>query len=71
MTEHLSGFKSYRKHILQWMRDYIPGEDLTGVSVAPGVTPAAGGMIAFDPLSGHKWFVPQAYFLAAYVEAEP
>ena len=44
MTE----YKNYRKKNLQPMRPYIPGEDLTGVSVSPEDTPEEGGMIAND-----------------------
>ncbi len=41
-------WEKYKKTAVQEMRDYVFGEDLTGVSVAPGETPKIGGKIARD-----------------------
>jgi hypothetical protein len=53
MTEQ---WKKYRKTKLQEMRNYIPGEDLTGISVAETETPKLGGKIARDA-QGSQWYV--------------
>lgn len=44
----MSTFNLYRKKYLQAMRPYIPGEDLTGISVNKEDTPELGGMIAVN-----------------------
>ena len=63
-------FKNYRKTILQPMRPYIPGEDLTGISVNPKDTPEEGGMIAMNPTnSADMWYVTKQYFLDNYEKA--
>lgn len=52
------------------MRPYIPGEDLTGVSVNKEDTPELGGMIACNPKNpADKWYVAKQFFLDNYVEA--
>jgi len=45
------------------MRPYIPGEDMSQVSVATVDTPGEGGMIARNP-KDHKdqWYVAKKYF---------
>ena len=59
----MSGFKQYRKKALQDMRPYIPGEDLTGISVSKEDTPEEGGMIARNA-DNHKdqWYVSPQFF---------
>lgn len=42
-------FQMYRKKTQQPMRPYVPGEDLSGVSVSAEDTPELGGMIAINP----------------------
>jgi hypothetical protein len=65
-------WKPYRKAGITEMRRYVPGEDLTGVSVNKrdydeGLV---GGMIARDPENpGDRWFVANEYFVNNYVEA--
>lgn len=52
------------------MRPYIPGEDLTGISVNKEDTPELGGMIARNPANiEDKWYVGKAFFEANYEEA--
>ncbi len=64
-------FKNYRKKNVQPMRPYIPGEDLTGVSVSAEDTPEEGGMIAINPANpADMWYVAKDFFQANYVEAE-
>ena len=56
-------FKKYRRTGLSEMRPYIPGEDMTGISVAEVDNLYLGGMVARNP-KNHKdqWFVAQRYF---------
>lgn len=64
----MSKYKMYRKKDLQPMRPYVPGEDLTGVSISDGDTPELGGMIAVnrnDP--NDKWYVAKEFFEDNYV----
>ena len=42
-------YKDYRKKNVQPMRHYVPGEDMSGVSVSAEDTPEEGGMIACNP----------------------
>jgi hypothetical protein len=53
------------------MRPYVPGEDLSGVSVSSEFTPRKGDMIARDP-SNHAdvWHVDGDFFQENYVPAE-
>ena len=63
----LSEFKNYRKKNLQPMRPYIPGEDLTGVSVNKEDTPEEGGMIAVNPNNPNDmWYVGKQFFADNY-----
>lgn len=64
----LEGYTYYRKSALQPMRPYVPGEDLTGISVNKEDTPELGGMIAVNP-SNHedKWYVAKEFFENNYV----
>ena len=53
----------YRRKKLAEMRPYVPGEDLTGVSVSERDTPELGGMIARNPKEhSDRWYVAKAYF---------
>ena len=56
-------FKKYIRKGYSEMRPYIPGEDLSSVSVAEVDNPTLGGMIARNPKS-HKdqWYVAKQYF---------
>lgn len=52
------------------MRPYVPGEDLTGISVDKEDMPEEGGMIAVNPANQEdKWYVGKAFFEANYEEA--
>lgn len=62
-------FRQYRKKEPQWMRPYVPGEDLTGVSVSPEDTPERGGMIAVNPKNKNdQWYVAKQFFEDNYEE---
>jgi len=63
-------FKQYRKKNTQSMRQYIPGEDLAGISVSENDTPGPGGMIAVAASDQNdKWYVNKNFFEANYEEA--
>lgn len=66
-------WKLFRKKGLTEMRPYIPGEDLSGVSVSKRDNPnliGGGGMIARDPKNPKDlWFIAQEYFNNNYEEA--
>lgn len=63
-------WKKYRKTTLQEMRPYIPGEDLTGISINAEDTPEEGGMIARNA-ENHKdqWYVSKVFFEENYEPA--
>lgn len=60
-------FKQFRKKGLAEMRPYIPGEDLTGISVNKEDTPEEGGMIARNQ-DNHEdqWYVAKSFFQKNY-----
>ena len=63
-------WKKYRKTAVQEMRPYVPGEDLTGISVSATDTPEAGGMIARNPKNPNdQWYVAKKFFEDNYEEA--
>ena len=63
-------FKNYRKKTVQAMRPYIPGEDLTGISVNKEDTPELGGMIAVNAENSEdRWYVGAKFFEDNYEEA--
>ena len=67
----MSEFKQYRKKGLADMRPYVPGEDLSGVSVSPEDTPEEGGMIARNADNhADQWYVGKAFFQKNYEPAE-
>lgn len=69
-TQEVGGIKSYRKKNVQPMRPYIPGEDMTGISVNKEDTPELGGMIAVNPANGEdRWYVAKKFFEENYVQA--
>jgi len=62
----MSEWKQYKRKGLSEMRPYVPGEDLTNISVSPEDNPETdNGMIARNP-SNHadQWYVARAYFEA-------
>ena len=60
-------WKFYKKSVVQEMRPYIPGEDLTGVSVSASDTPEPGGMIARNEADHQdQWYVAKAFFEKNY-----
>lgn len=65
---HLKGgsvtpWDTYRRKGLAEMRPYVPGEDMTGISVSAEDRPEQGGMIARNPANhADLWYVARAYF---------
>lgn len=63
-------WKEYRKTAVQEMRPYVPGEELTGISVSPEDTPEEGGMIARNADNhADQWYVAKDFFAKNYEEA--
>ncbi len=60
----------FRKKQLATMRPYVPGEDLTGISVNKEDTPELGGMVARNE-DNHEdqWYVGKAFFEKNYEPA--
>jgi len=60
-------WEMYRKKALQEMRPYVPGEDLTDISVNKEDTPEEGGMIARNS-NNHddQWYIAKDFFEASY-----
>lgn len=66
----MDAFKQYRKKGLAEMRPYVPGEDLSGVSVSAEDTPEEGGMIARNSDNhSDQWYVAKAFFQKNYEPA--
>lgn len=64
-------WKQYRKKGLTEMMPYVPGMDLSGVSVSKEDTLELGGMIARNSNNHNDmWYVAKAYFEANYEPAE-
>lgn len=60
-------FKKYRKTGFAEMRPYIPGEDLTHVSVSEQDNPKPGDMIAREPTDHeNQWLISQEFFELNY-----
>ncbi|MCK4782162.1 MAG: hypothetical protein KAV87_00315 [Desulfobacteraceae bacterium] len=64
----MSEIKNYMKKGVQPMRPYVPGEDLTGVSVSEEDTPELGGMIAIGKDNDARWYVSKTFFAENYIE---
>lgn len=62
-------WKYYRKTQTQVMRPYIPGEDLSKISVNKEDTPEEGGMIARNNNNPEdQWYVGKEFFKNNYEE---
>lgn len=63
-------FKNYKKKAEQPMRPYVPGEDMSEISVSPEDTPEPGGMVAVNINNpADKWYVAKQFFQDNYEEA--
>jgi len=64
----MNEFMLYQRKGTVEARPYVPGEDLTGISVSKEDTPKDGDMIARNPANHNDmWFVNQEYFQKNYV----
>ena len=65
-------FKQYRKKGLAEMRPYVPGEDLSGVSVSEADDPPNDlDMIARNPKNhADQWYVAKKYFEDSFEPAD-
>lgn len=69
MSEENS-YKKYQKATFQEMRPYVPGEDMTGISIAVGINPEDGGMVARDPDNPtDQWYITKEFMDENYQEA--
>lgn len=69
MSSKLTPWKQYRRTNVAEMRPYIPGEDLSTISVNPVDTPGPGGMIARNPKNHEdQWYVAEQYFKDNFAE---
>ena len=65
-------WKKYRRIGLSEMRPYVPGEDLTHISVNKEDSPKDGDMIACNPKNHEdQWLVAKEYFEANLEEEKP
>lgn len=63
----MSEFKSYRRKQIAELREYVPGDDLSKVSVSDtdlfAGSPKVGDMIARNPKNHNdQWLVAEKYF---------
>ena len=69
-------FSRYRRRTIAELRPYLPGEDLSRVSVGDNCTaaggPVNGDMIARDPFNhDDQWIVLASYFAEHFVPVVP
>lgn len=63
----MNDFKLYKRIGMCEARPYVPGEDLTGISVADNDTPIKGGMIARNMNDyADQWYINPRYFEANF-----
>lgn len=63
----MNAWRWYRRTHQTEMRPYVPGEDLTGISVSEQDRPEAGGMIARNRDNpADQWYVNAAYMQANF-----
>ena len=72
MENGMSEFSKYRRTNIAEMRPYVPGEDLSGVSVSARDDPETDrGMIARNPdKHDDQWYVAKAYFFKNFERIE-
>jgi hypothetical protein len=68
-------FKKYRRKQLSEMREWVPGDDMTGIMVSDvdkaNGSPASGDMIARNPENhDDQWLVALKFFDANYEECK-
>ena len=61
----------YKQKAVKYVRPYVPGEDLTSVSVSKEDNPAQGGYIGINPNNPEdRWFIAKDY-LNKNMELDP
>ena len=72
MDEIVAEFKQYRRKNIAEMRNYIPGEDMTGISLSEAdkeLPTLDGGKIARNPTNHNDtWYVAKVWFDDNFVE---
>lgn len=68
MVHELGEFRKYRRSQIAELRPYVPGEDMSLISISipdkEAGSPKLGDMIARNPKNhDDKWLVAQQYFL--------
>ena len=59
----MTAYKEYRKKQNQLLRPYVPGEDMSHISVSATDTPELGGMIGINPNNtDDQWYVAKKFF---------
>ena len=62
-------WKQYKRSNVSEMRDYVPGEDLSNISVSKEDAPKIGDKIARNPANhDDQWLVAKEYFIANFEE---
>ena len=66
-------FRRYRRTNIAEMRPYVPGEDLTNISVSSVDDPESDmGMVARNPMNHNdQWYVDSKYFEDNFEELPP
>lgn len=63
MTVTQDTWRNYRRKGYSQMRPYVPGEDMTRISVNSQDRPMLGGMIARNPVDFRdQWYISETYF---------
>ena len=66
-AEECGMWNMYRRIGMLEARPYVPGEDLTNVSVSDTNIPGEGGMIARNPENhAEQWYIAADYFAKNY-----
>jgi hypothetical protein len=60
-------YKDYKKVLVQQLRPYVEGEDMTKIMNKPDHVPEVGDMVAKGPGDLHFYLVTEEYFMSYYV----
>lgn len=66
----MSEWTNYLKNKPQQMRPYIPGEDMTNITVGEGDIPELGGMVCKNSDDENDlWYISKKFFQNNYLKA--
>lgn len=66
-----NSFKPHRRKGIVLLRPYIPGEDLSNISVSKEDTPKLGDMIAMNPKNDKdQWLIAEQFYKDNYEPTE-